>query len=67
MTREEATMKFQLEMLSYAENIALAELEAAKAAERVKQIVYEKERFIKQWNYNFLKVQQDGEKTPPTA
>lgn len=38
-------MRFQMEQAAFDEKIALAELEEAKAAERVKEIRYEKARF----------------------
>jgi len=36
---------FQMELLSFDEKIALAELEEAKANERVKELKYQKARF----------------------
>lgn len=38
-------MRFQMEQAAFDEKIALAELEEAKAAERVKELKYEKARF----------------------
>jgi hypothetical protein len=38
-------MRFQLEMAAFEEKIALAELEESKAAERVKELKYERTRF----------------------
>jgi len=42
-------LRFQLEIASFDEKIALAELEESKAAERVKELKYEKTRFCMQW------------------
>jgi len=42
-------LAYQLELLSYDEKIALAELEASKAAERVKELMYQKARFNMEW------------------
>jgi hypothetical protein len=38
-------IRFQLEMAAFDEKIALAELEESKAAERVKELKYERTRF----------------------
>jgi hypothetical protein len=38
-------MRFQMELAAFDEKIALAELEESKAAERVKELKYEKARF----------------------
>jgi len=38
-------MDYQREMLSFDEKIALAKLEESKAAERVKELEYQKARF----------------------
>jgi hypothetical protein len=38
-------LTYQREILSFDEKIALAELEEAKAAERVKELKYQKTRF----------------------
>jgi hypothetical protein len=42
-------MKFQLEMAAFEEKIALAELEESKAAERVKELKYQRARFQIEW------------------
>ena len=42
-------LKFQLEMAAYEEKIALSELEESKAAERVKELKYERSRFQVEW------------------
>lgn len=39
-------IQLQREILSYDEKIALAKLEVAKAQERVKELEYEKSRFM---------------------
>lgn len=36
---------FQMELLSFNSKIALAELEAAKAQERVKELIYQREQY----------------------
>ena len=50
---------YQREVLAYEEKIALAELEEAKAAERVKELKYHKARFCMDY---FLEVQKEREK-----
>ena len=50
---------YQREMLAYEEKISLAELEEAKAAERVKELRYQKSRFCLDF---FLGVQRENEK-----
>ena len=42
-------LKYQLEVASFEEKIALAELEESKAAERVKELRYQKTRFQMEW------------------
>ena len=42
-------LKYQLELASFDEKISLAELEESKAAERVRELKYEKSRFQMQW------------------
>jgi transcription initiation factor IIE alpha subunit len=53
-------LKYNLEILSFQEKVALAELEEAKAHERVKELEYEKARFQMQW---LIHVAQAQEKT----
>lgn len=50
--------KFQLEMAAFDEKIALAELEEAKAAERVKELKYEKTRFCVEWLSHVARAQE---------
>jgi hypothetical protein len=50
---------YQREMLAYDEKVALAELEEAKAAERVKELKFQKARFCMDY---FLEVQKEREK-----
>jgi hypothetical protein len=42
-------LKYQLELASFDEKIALAELEESKAAGRVRELKYERTRFCMQW------------------
>lgn len=42
-------LSYQLEVSAFDEKIALAELEASKAAERVKELIYQKARFNMEW------------------
>ena len=51
-------MRFQLEMASFEEKIALAELEVSKAEERVRELKYEKTRFQMEWLAMIAKAQQ---------
>jgi hypothetical protein len=45
-------LQYALELASYDEKIALAELEESKAAERVKELRYELTRYKMQWLYH---------------
>lgn len=47
-----------VELASFAEKIALAKLEEAKAAERVRELEYEEQRFRLQWLIESIKNQQ---------
>lgn len=51
-------LKFQLEIAAFDEKIALAELEEAKAAERVKELKYEKTRFCLEWLTHVARAQE---------
>lgn len=51
-------LQFQLELASFDEKIALAELEQAKAAERVKELVYQKNRFQMDWLKAVVRAQE---------
>jgi len=51
-------LKFQLEIASFDEKVALAELEEAKAAERVKELKYEKTRFCAEWLTHAARAQE---------
>jgi hypothetical protein len=42
-------LEYQRELLAYDEKQALAELEVSKAAERVKELAYERARFALDW------------------
>lgn len=56
-------LKFQLEMSSFDEKIALSKLEEAKALERTKELEYRKARFQMEWLTMVAKTQeQQGEK-----
>jgi transcription initiation factor IIE alpha subunit len=50
--------QFQMEMASFEEKRALAELEEAKAHERVKELEYEKARFQMQWLVHVAQAQE---------
>jgi len=64
-------MEYQREILAFDEKIALAELEASKAEERVKELKYQKSRF----NLDFItlnikaqaQAQQAQQKPEPTV
>jgi predicted GNAT family acetyltransferase len=47
-----------MELARYDESIALAELEESKAAERVRELKYERTRFCMQWLELIAKAQQ---------
>ncbi len=51
-------LKYQLEMAAYEEKIALAELEESKAAERVKELRYERTRFQMEWLRHVARAQE---------
>jgi hypothetical protein len=51
-------LQFQLEMASFDEKIALAELEQAKAMERVKELIYQKNRLQMDWLRAVAKAQE---------
>ena len=53
-------LKFQLEMAAFDEKCALAELEEAKAAERVKELRYEKARFHMEWLSHIARQQEQA-------
>jgi hypothetical protein len=53
-------LKFQLEMAAYEEKIALAELEESKAAERVKELKYERCRFQMEWLSHVARAQEQA-------
>jgi hypothetical protein len=52
-------LKFQLDMVSLDCNIALSKLEEAKAAERTKELEYQKARFQQDWLTMAAKQQQE--------
>jgi hypothetical protein len=56
-------LKFQIELSAFDEKITLAELEEAKAAERVKEIKYQKARFQLDWFKMIAKAQEQQAKT----
>ena len=61
-------LKFQLEMAAFEEKIALAELEESKAAERVKELKYEKARFQMEWLSHIARQQEQAmQKAQPQA
>ena len=50
--------EFQRELLAFEEKVALAKLEEAKAAERVRELEYQKARFTLEAFTNSLRQQQ---------
>jgi hypothetical protein len=54
-------MEYQREVLAFDEKIALAELEEVKASERVKELKYQKHRFMLDFAVAALKAQQAAE------
>lgn len=52
---------YQREMLSFAEKVALAELEESKAAERVRELKYQQARFNLDYFLASVKAQQDAQ------
>lgn len=56
--------EFQRELLAFDEKIALAKLEESKAAERVRELEYQKSRFTLDAFTNSLRQQQQQ---PPQA
>ena len=55
-------VEFQREVLAYEEKVALAKLEESKAAERVKELEYQKARFALDFFLASLKEQQEAQK-----
>jgi hypothetical protein len=55
-------LRYQLELAAFEEKIALAELEESKAAERVKELKYEKARFCVEWLSMVAKSQEAMQK-----
>jgi len=53
----------QHELLAFEEKIALAELEEAKAAERVRELKYQRARFQFEYFITSLRQQQEGSKS----
>jgi len=58
-------LKFQLEMAAFEEKIALAELEESKAAERVKELKYERSRFHMEFLSHVARAQEQAQKQQP--
>jgi hypothetical protein len=56
-------INMQRELLSFDEKIALAELEEAKAAERVKELKYHKARFSMDYFLEIQKVAEEKQKS----
>lgn len=54
-------LEYQRELAAFDEKISLAELEESKAAERVKELRYERSRFIFEFTKALLKVQAQQE------
>jgi hypothetical protein len=54
-------LRLQLELASFDEKIALAELEQAKAAERVKELIYQKSRLQMDWLRVLAKAQEQAQ------
>ena len=52
-------LEYQKELIAYDEKISLAELEASKATERVKELQYQKARFNLEWVTAVIKQQQN--------
>lgn len=52
---------YQRELLSFEEKIALAELEESKAAERVRELKYQRSRFNLDYFLASVKAQQDAQ------
>jgi len=64
--------KYQIELAAFEEKIALAELEESKAAERVKELKYERSRFQMQWLIHVARAQevaaqQEAQKQQPQS
>lgn len=53
---------YELELLAYAEKIALAKLEVSKAEERVRELEFEKARYMMEVNRQLVKSQQQSVK-----
>jgi hypothetical protein len=58
-------MVFQREMIAFEEKIALAKLEEAKAAERVRELEYQKSRFNLEYFLAAMKEQQLQQQKQP--
>jgi hypothetical protein len=54
---------YQREVLAYQEKIALAKLEESKAAERVKELEYQKARFDLEFFLQIIAVEQEKAKS----
>lgn len=55
-------IQYEIEMLAYAEKIALAELEVSKAEQRAEELRYEQARFRMNWYRLCLKQQPAPQK-----
>lgn len=58
-------LDFQREMLSFDEKIALAKLEESKAAERVRELEYQKARFHLDYMIASAQAQQRAQQQAP--
>jgi len=56
--------EMQRELLAFDEKVALAELEEAKAHERVKELIYQKARFTLEAFMNAMRAQQAQQQAP---
>jgi len=56
-------VEYQRELLAFEEKIALAKLEESKAAERVKEIEYQKSRFNLEYFLQIIAVEQEKAKS----
>lgn len=61
MNLEIGRMEYQRELAAFDERIALSELEESKASQRVKELVYQKNRFVLDSIVANLKVMQQAE------
>lgn len=57
--------RFSMEIAAFDQKIALAELEKAKAEERVKELVYQRASFQMDWMKMVAKAQQEQAKNAP--